>query len=161
MLDRRPVLHTIILQARSAWTCIFSSELVWISFQGNQIFCAMMMMCISQHGLSIPSAESTRFCTGCRPNWQRGSVKTLGRSCVLPQERPRMDCGECHPSNLVPNHNGKGQLRTFCCIHWECELYSGRPKARCYPFNLSGHRFRGKNRQVFHIICFRCIRYHI
>ncbi len=55
-------------------------------------------------------------------------------------------------SNVVPNHNGKGQLRTFCCIQWECGLYSGRPKARCYPFNLSGHRFRGKNRQVFHII---------
>ena len=33
-------------------------------------------------------------------------------------------------------------------------LYSGRPKARCYPFNLAGHRFRGKNRQVqvFHVI---------
>jgi hypothetical protein len=44
-------------------------------------------------------------------------------------------------NNLVPSHNGRGQLRTFCCIQWECELYSGRPKARCYPFNLSGHRF--------------------
>ena len=51
-------------------------------------------------------------------------------------------------NNLVPSHGGKGQLRTFCCIQWECELYSGRPKARCYPFNLTGHRFRGKNRQV-------------
>ncbi len=64
MLDRRPVLHTIILQARSAWTCIFSSQLVWMSFHGNQIFCAIMMMCISQHGLRIPSAESTQFCAG-------------------------------------------------------------------------------------------------
>ena len=53
-------------------------------------------------------------------------------------------------NNLVPSHNGKGQLRTFCCIQWECELYSGRPKARCYPFNLKGHRFRGKNCQVIH-----------
>ena len=51
-------------------------------------------------------------------------------------------------NNLVPSHNGKGQLRTFCCIQWECELYSGRPKARCYPFNMKGHRFRGKNCQV-------------
>jgi hypothetical protein len=51
-------------------------------------------------------------------------------------------------NNLVTSHGGKGQLRTFCCIQWECELYSGRPKARCYPFNLTGHRFRGKNRQV-------------
>ncbi len=64
ILDSRPVLHTIILQERSAWTCIFSSQLVWISFHGNKIFCAMMIMCISQHGLSIPSAESTQFCAG-------------------------------------------------------------------------------------------------
>ncbi len=51
-------------------------------------------------------------------------------------------------NNLVPSHGGKGQLRAFCCIQWECELYSRRPKARCYPFNLTGRRFRGKNRQV-------------
>jgi hypothetical protein len=57
-------------------------------------------------------------------------------------------------NNLVLSQGGKGQLRTFCCIQWECECYSGRPKARCYPFNLAGHRFRGKNRQVymFHVI---------
>jgi hypothetical protein len=41
-------------------------------------------------------------------------------------------------NNLVPSHGGKGQLRTFCCIEWECELYSGRLKARCYPFNRAG-----------------------
>ena len=51
-------------------------------------------------------------------------------------------------NNLVPSHGGKGQLRTFCCIQWECERYSGRPRAPCHPFNLAGHRFRGKNRQV-------------
>jgi hypothetical protein len=55
-------------------------------------------------------------------------------------------------NNLVPSHNGKGQLRTFGGIQWECELYSGRPKARCYPFNMKGHRFRGKNCQVLHMI---------
>ena len=64
-----------------------------------------------------------------------------------------MDCGELNAileNNLVPSHGGKGQLRTFCCIQWECELYSagGRPKERYYPFNLTGHRFWGKNRQV-------------
>jgi hypothetical protein len=74
--------------------------------------------------------------------------------CIPPKRGLEWTVGELNAileSNLVPNHNGKGQLRTFCCIQWECELYSGRPKARCYPFNLSGHRFRGKNRQVFHI----------
>ncbi len=48
-------------------------------------------------------------------------------------------------NNLVPSHNGRGQLKTFC---WS----SAGPKARCYPFNLRGHRFRGKNSQVCHII---------
>jgi hypothetical protein len=154
MLDRRPVLHTIILQARSAWTCIFSSQLVWISFQGNQIFCAMMMKCISQHGLSIPSAESTRFCAGCRPDWQLGLMNFGQALCIPPKRGLEWTAGELNAileSNLVPNHNNKGRLRTFCCIRWECELYSGRPKARCYPFNLSGHRFREKYSQVFHI----------
>ncbi len=51
-------------------------------------------------------------------------------------------------NNLVPSHGGKGQLRTFCCIQWEWECYSGRPRALSYPFNLAGHRFRVKNRQV-------------
>ena len=55
-------------------------------------------------------------------------------------------------NNLVPSQGGKGQLRTFGCIQWECELYSGRPKARCYPFNMKGHRFRGKNRQVLYML---------
>jgi hypothetical protein len=89
-------------------------------------------------------------------NWQRGWVKTLGRSCVLPPSKALNGLwggwNGILESNLVPNHNGKGQLRTFCCIQREFELYSGRPKARRCPFNLSGHRFRGKNRQVFHIV---------
>ena len=33
-------------------------------------------------------------------------------------------------NNLVPSNGGKGQCRTFGCSQWECELYSGRPKAR-------------------------------
>ncbi len=55
-------------------------------------------------------------------------------------------------NNLVPSHGGKGQLLTLCCIQREWELYSGRPKARCYPFYLRSHRFRGKNCQVIHMI---------
>ena len=38
--------------------------------------------------------------------------------------------------NLVPSSGGAGQLRTCGCIEWESELFSGRPKARCYPFDL-------------------------
>jgi hypothetical protein len=57
-------------------------------------------------------------------------------------------------NNLVLSQGGKGQLWTFCCIQWECECYSGRPKAQCYPFNLAGHRFWGRKHQVymFHVI---------
>ncbi len=35
-----------------------------------------------------------------------------------------------------------GHLHTFGCIQWECELFNGRPKARCYPFDIQGHHFR-------------------
>ena len=33
-----------------------------------------------------------------------------------------------------------GHLRTFGAIQWECKLYRGRPKARCYPFNTPKSR---------------------
>jgi hypothetical protein len=57
-------------------------------------------------------------------------------------------------SNLVPFGPTGGQLRTFGTIQWESELYRGRPKARCYPFKLHGHRFRGKNPQVQYCLYF-------
>jgi hypothetical protein len=82
--------------------------------------------------------------------------ENYGQELLIP---PKLDvewtAGELNAileNNLVPSHGGKGQLRTFGCIQWECELYSGRRKARCYPFNLKGHRFRGRNRQVFYVI---------
>ena len=49
---------------------------------------------------------------------------------------------------LGPNRYG-GHLRTCTTLQWECEKNRGRPKARCYPFDLPGHRFRGQNPQVF------------
>ena len=55
-------------------------------------------------------------------------------------------------NNLVPGGDG-GHLRTFTTLQWECEHYNGRPKARCYPFDLDGHRFRGRNPQVRINIC--------
>jgi hypothetical protein len=39
-------------------------------------------------------------------------------------------------------------LRTFGCVEWESELYRGIMRARCYPFNLPGHRFHNMNIQV-------------
>ena len=57
-------------------------------------------------------------------------------------------------NNLISS--AKGQLRTFGCIQWECELFNGRPKARSsgYPFDLKKCRFRGWNPQVS---VFRCV----
>ena len=54
-------------------------------------------------------------------------------------------------NNIILNNivrGSHGHLRTFGGIKWECDLFSGRPKARCYPFNIDGHRFRDKNPQV-------------
>ena len=49
-------------------------------------------------------------------------------------------------NNIV--RGSHGHLRKFGGIKWECELFNGRPKARCYPFNIDGHRFRDKSSQV-------------
>jgi hypothetical protein len=82
--------------------------------------------------------------------------ENYGQELQIPPKRDvEWTAGELNAileNNLVPSHGGKGQLRTFCCIQWECELYSGRPKARCYPFNMKGHRFRGRNRQVHYVL---------
>ena len=50
-------------------------------------------------------------------------------------------------NNLVPNGDG-GPLRTLNTLQLECEFHNDRPKARCYLFDLDGHRFQGKNQQV-------------
>ena len=54
--------------------------------------------------------------------------------------------------NAILIHNVVGgshsHLRTFGCIQWECELFQGRPKARCYPFDIPGHCFRNKTPKV-------------
>ena len=66
---------------------------------------------------------------------------------ILPKRDVEWTAGELNAileNNRVPSHGGKGELRTFGCIQWECELYSGRPKAQCYQFNLKGHSFRGR-----------------
>ena len=49
-------------------------------------------------------------------------------------------------NNLVASGSTGGHIRTFGAIQWECELYRGRPKAHCCPFDLDGHL--RKNPQV-------------
>ena len=139
--------------------CIFSNQPAWMFFQVrvSQRSCVQTMGSRrGQRGSSIRIANPIRLSAGFLQNWQRGSARTLGSSFRFPPKRNlEWTAGELNAileNNLVPSHNGKGQLRTFGCIQWECELYSGRPKARCYPFNMKGHRFRGKNCQVLHMI---------
>jgi hypothetical protein len=68
---------------------------------------------------------------------------------IPPKQGPLWTAAELN-SIIIHNLVGgsHGHLHTFCCIQWECDLFNGRPKARCYPFNIPGHRFRNKNPQV-------------
>ena len=54
-------------------------------------------------------------------------------------------------NHLVRNRNGCS-LRTFGCVEWESEMYLGIMRARCYPFNLKGHRFHNMNIQVLELL---------
>ncbi len=62
--------------------------------------------------------------------------ENYGQKLQIPPKQPRLlewTAGELNAileKNLVPSHNGKGQLRKFGCIQGECALYSGRPMAR-------------------------------
>ena len=50
MLVLQTARHTIILQERSAWTCIFSSLYAWMSLQGNQMSCVQMICNLHHRG---------------------------------------------------------------------------------------------------------------
>ncbi len=154
MLVRETALYTITLQERSAWTCIFSSLHAWMSLQTNWMSCVQMICSLLQRGLSIPckSHPILRWLPSKLAAWiSDNHGQELGIPPKGGLEWTAGDLNAILKNNLVPSQGGHGQLRTFCCIQWECERYSGRPRTRCYPFNLAGHRFRGKNRQV---MCF-------
>ena len=48
---------------------------------------------------------------------------------------------------LVSDRQGNN-LHTFHTVEFESDLYRGVMRARCYPFNMAQHRFRGKNVKV-------------
>ena len=52
--------------------------------------------------------------------------ENFGQELQIPPKRDvEWTAGELNAileNNLVPSHGGKGQLRTFGCIEWECEL---------------------------------------
>jgi hypothetical protein len=39
-------------------------------------------------------------------------------------------------------------IHTFQTVEFESDLYRGVVRARCYPFNIKRHRFRGRNVEV-------------
>ena len=46
-------------------------------------------------------------------------------------------------------HGGShGHLQTFGSIKWECDHFNGRPKARCYPFNIDAPKYIRKPGEV-------------
>ena len=48
--------------------------------------------------------------------------------------------------------DGRGDnLHTFHTVEFESDLYRGVMRARCYPFNMAEHRFRGKNIKVLRL----------
>ena len=74
----------------------------------------------------------------------------LGDELGIPQKQGSLwtasELNAIITGNLIGGDHG--HLQTFGCIQWECELFNGRPKALCYPFDIDGHRFRNKNPQV-------------
>ena len=48
---------------------------------------------------------------------------------------------------LVSDRKGNN-IHTFQTVEFESDLYRGVMRARCYPFNMERHRFRGINVKV-------------
>jgi hypothetical protein len=48
---------------------------------------------------------------------------------------------------LVFDRKGNN-IDTFQTVEFESDLYRGVMRARCYPFNMENHRFRGRNVKV-------------
>ncbi len=165
MLVRQTKLHTIILLERKASTCIFSSLPSWMSLQGNQMSCVLMLCTVGSlclHGLIICFGNPTWFSAGCLRNWQLGSEMTMGMSWAYPPRAASSGQLGSWMLSWKTTWSPTTLPLNFCWIQWECELYSWRPKAQCYPFNLAGHSFWGKNHQlqVFHAIWYQAW-YHI
>ncbi len=58
-------------------------------------------------------------------------------------------------SCLVSGRRGNN-LHTFHTVEFESDLYRGVMRARCYPFNMEEHRFRGKNIKVLRLRVHLC-----
>jgi hypothetical protein len=76
-----------------------------------------------------------------KPSWKHSlNARVINDLIKDVLKNPEFNADEV---NLVGGNHG--HLHTFGCIQWECELFNGRPKARCYPFDIQGHHFRNNN----------------
>ena len=49
-------------------------------------------------------------------------------------------------------------IHTFQTVEFESDLYRGVMRARCYPFNMERHRFRGRNvKECIYTLYMYCI----
>ncbi len=100
-----------------------------MSFQANQMSCALMMRRRGHWAstgvarVSVSQIPILRWLPSKLAAW---IGENFGQELSIP---PKSDAewtaGELNAileNNLVPSHGGKGQLLTFCCIQWECEL---------------------------------------
>ena len=109
-------------------------------------------------GSTTLTEQHIQSCAGCPRNWPNGLATTTEQLWAFLRGRTRLG-GRLASSTEQTCSWHKGHLRTFGAIQWESDLFNGRPKARCYPFDLPKHRFRGKTLLVNRIL-YR-IRHHV
>ena len=52
------------------------------------------------------------------------------------------------PNSVLLHNLASDMMKMLRCVQWEHEKLIGKPKAICYPFDMQGHTFLGKNPKV-------------
>ncbi len=146
----------------------------WFAIDAGYAIPPSDSLCLVHNDMQGPGEEYLTYTYHCAHpvDW----FKSLLRIEPPPQLGPKQGAKwTVTKLNAILIHNDvggpHGHLHTFGCIQWECELFHGWPKARCYPFDIPGHHFRNKNQKVhatynFAQLCSQYriwyrIRYHI
>ena len=66
----------------------------------------------------------------------------------IPKKKDKVKWSTGELNDILLHNLGSDMMKTFGCIQWEHDKLIGKPKARCYPFAMDGHKFRGKNPNV-------------
>jgi hypothetical protein len=75
------------------------------------------------------------------------------RQLGIPRKKDKTKWSTEELNSILFHNLASDLMKTFGCIQWENDKLIGKPKARCYPFDMPGHRFRGKNPKVFQNHC--------